>query len=357
MDYKHLLERIFEKAISLEASDIHLAVGRYPTLRVEGELILLKEEKFLNRTDTQELAFLILGEEKKEKFQNERELDFSSEYKEKARFRINVFFQKGNISVALRLIPSKIKTIDKLNLPRFLHYFAGLEQGFVLLTGPAGHGKTTTMAAIIDEINHTRNDHIITIEDPIEYIFTQDKSIIDQREVGSDTFDFHRALRATLRQDPDVIMIGEMRDYVSVAIALTAAETGHLVFSTLHTNSASQTIDRIIDIFPADQQAQVRTQLAATLKGVISQRLLVRVKGGRIPACEIMIGTPAVSNIIRERRTHELDMVIATSSQEGMISLNSALKNLILQKDITLEEALKYSLDPKDLRLRLKLPI
>ena len=235
-----------------------------------------------------------------------------------------------------------------------MHTFAKLEQGFLLLTGPAGHGKSTTLAAIIDEINHARNDHIITIEDPIEYIFIQDKAIVDQREVGSDTVSFHRALRSTLRQDPDVIMLGEMRDYESIAIALTAAETGHLVFSTLHTNSASQTVDRIIDIFPADQQEQVRAQLASTLKGVISQRLLTRIEGGRIPACEIMTATPAISNIIREKRTHELDMVIATSSQEGMISLNSALKNLILQKEITFGEALKYSLDPKDLRLRLR---
>jgi len=355
MNYKDFLARIIEKAISLEASDIHLAIGRYPTLRIDGKLTPLEDEKFLDQEDTRELAFLILGEERKKEFLQKKELDFSFEYKDKARFRVNTFFQRGVISAALRLISSKIKTIEELNLPKFLHSFSKLEQGFVLLTGPAGHGKSTTLAAIIDEMNHTRNDHIITIEDPIEYLFVQDKSIVDQREVGSDTVSFHRALRSTLRQDPNVIMVGEMRDYESIAIALTAAETGHLVFSTLHTNSASQTVDRIIDIFPADQQDQVRTQLAFTLKGVISQRLLIRREGGRIPACEIMTATPAVTNIIREKRTHELDMVIATSSQAGMISLNSAFKNLILQKEITFEEALKYSLDPKDLRLRLKM--
>ncbi|PIU42884.1 MAG: type IV pili twitching motility protein PilT [Parcubacteria group bacterium CG_4_9_14_0_2_um_filter_35_11] len=354
MNYSDFLARILEKAISLEASDIHFSVARYPTLRVDGKLTPLEDEKFLDKDDSRELAFLILGEENKEKFLQKKELDFSFEYKDKARFRVNTFFQRGVVSASLRLIHSKIKTIEELNLPRFLHTFAKLEQGFLLLTGPAGHGKSTTLAAIIDEINHARNDHIITIEDPIEYIFIQDKAIVDQREVGSDTVSFHRALRSTLRQDPDVIMLGEMRDYESIAIALTAAETGHLVFSTLHTNSASQTVDRIIDIFPADQQEQVRAQLASTLKGVISQRLLTRIEGGRIPACEIMTATPAISNIIREKRTHELDMVIATSSQEGMISLNSALKNLILQKEITFGEALKYSLDPKDLRLRLR---
>ncbi|MFH0987580.1 MAG: type IV pilus twitching motility protein PilT [Patescibacteria group bacterium] len=355
INYRDFLARVLERALTSEASDIHFCVGRYPTLRVDGKLTPLEDEKFLDKNDTEELAYLILGEENKEKFLQRKELDFSFEYKDRARFRVNTFFQRGVVSSALRLIPSKIRTIEELALPRFLHTFARLEQGLVLMTGPAGHGKSTTLAAIIDEINHNRQDHIITIEDPIEYIFTQDKSIIDQREVGSDTVSFHRALRSTLRQDPDVIMVGEMRDYESIAIALTAAETGHVVFSTLHTNSASQTIDRIIDIFPADQQDQVRTQLASTFKGIISQRLLNRRGGGRLPVCEIMTATPAISNIVREKRTHELDMVISTSSSEGMISLNSALKNLVLQKEITFEEALKYSIDPKDLRLRMKM--
>ncbi|HOK94288.1 MAG TPA: type IV pilus twitching motility protein PilT [Candidatus Pacearchaeota archaeon] len=355
MLYKDFLAKIFETAIQVGASDIHFSVGRYPTLRIDGVLTSLEEEKILDKDDTQELAFLILGEERKQEFLHKKELDFSYEYKEKARFRVNAFFQRGVIAVALRLIPTRIRTIEELNLPTSLHRFAELEQGFVLLVGPAGHGKSTTLAALIDEINHNREDHVITIEDPVEYIFFQDKCIIDQREVGRDTIDFHRALRSTLRQDPDVIMVGEMRDYESISIALTAAETGHLVFSTLHTNSAAQTIDRIIDIFPANQQSQVRSQLASVLRGVVSQRLLQRKQGSRIPACEIMVSTPAISNIIREKRTHELDMVISTSSSEGMISLNNSLKNLVMQNEITLEEALRYSPNPKDLRIRLKI--
>lgn len=355
MIYKDFLARIFEKALETKASDIHLSVGRYPTLRIDGVLTQLEEEKSLDYTDTMELAFLILGEERKEKFLKRKEFDFSYEYKEKARFRVNVFFQKGLISTALRLIPSEIKTIEELNLPATLHRFSRLEQGFVLIAGPAGHGKSTTLAAIVDEINHTRNDHIITIEDPIEYVFSQDKSIVDQREVGQDTERFNRALKSTLRQDPDVIMVGEMRDYESISIALTAAETGHLVFSTLHTNSASQTVDRIIDVFPADQQHQARIQLSATLIGIISQRLIPRSEGGRVPACEVMIGTPAISNIIRDRRTHELDMIISTNSEKGMMSLNRSLANLVIQREIALEDALRYSLNQSELNLMLKM--
>ena len=354
MVYKDFIEKIFEKALQVKASDIHFSVGRYPTLRIDGILTSIKDEKILDGSDTQELAFLILGDVRKDEFLKKKELDFSYEYKGKARFRINVFFQRGLISIALRLIPSRIKTIEELNLPASLHQFTKLKQGFVLLTGPAGHGKSTTLAALIDEINHERESHIITIEDPIEYAFLQNKSIVDQREVGQDTESFHQALKSVLRQDPDVVMIGEMRDYESIAIALTAAETGHLVFSTLHTNSAAQTVDRIIDIFPANQQGQIRSQLATALKGVISQRLLLRRQEGRIPACEIMIRTPAIANIIREKRTHELNMVISTSSEKGMVSLNHSLVDLVMQREVTFEEALKYSLNPGELRLMLK---
>lgn len=355
MDYPELISKIIEKAIEKNASDIHISAGKPPVLRVDGKLYLIKEEKTLNPTDTKEITFFILGEERKKEFLEKKELDFSYEYKYKTRFRGNAFFQQGIVSLALRLIPSKIRTIEELNLPIFLHRFPKLRQGFILITGPASHGKSTTLAALIDEINKEREAHIITIEDPIEYVFYQQKSIIDQREVGFDTKEFNTALRATLRQDPDVIMVGEMRDYESISIALTAAETGHLVLSTLHTNSAAQTVDRIIDVFPADQQPQVRAQLAATLAGVVSQRLIIKRTGeGRIPACEIMIGNPAVANIIREQRTYELDTVITTSSEEGMISLNRSLANLVLQKEISLEDAMKYSLSPTELRLLLK---
>ena len=245
---------------------------------------------------------------------------------------MNIYYQRGYLAAALRLIPSRIRTIEELNLPPILHDFTNLSQGFVLMVGPAGHGKSTTLAAILDEINHAQSDHIITIEDPVEYLFTQDKCIISQREVGSDTTGFHSALRTVLRQDPDVIMIGEMRDAVSISTAMTAAETGHLVFATLHTNSASQTIDRIIDSFPAEQQGQISSQLAATLVAIISQRLLPRTEGGRVPALEIMIVNPAIRNLIRERKVYQIDLVIETSLQEGMMTLNRSLANLVKNK-------------------------
>jgi len=258
------------------------------------------------------------------------------------------------MAAALRLIPAQIKTLEELNLPPILHDFTKLSQGFVLVVGPAGHGKSTTLAALLDEINHSRTDHIITIEDPIEYMFSQDKCIVSQREVKTDTLDFHNGLRSLLRQDPDVIMIGEMRDTESIAMAMTAAETGHLVFSTLHTNSASQTVDRIIDSFPAEQQGQISSQLAATLVGIVSERLIPRIEGGRLPACEIMISNPAIRNLIRERKAYQIDLVIETSVQEGMLTLNRALVDLVKKKAISLENAELYSLNPSELRILLE---
>jgi twitching motility protein PilT len=267
---------------------------------------------------------------------------------------VNVYFQRGYLAAALRLVPARVRTIEELNLPPLLHDFTKMSQGFVLVVGPAGHGKSSTLAALLDEINHTRSDHVITIEDPVEYLFTQDKCIISQREVGSDTMGFHAALRTVLRQDPDVIMIGEMRDAASIATAMTAAETGHLVFATLHTNSASQTIDRIIDSFPAEQQGQVTSQLAATLVAIISQRLLPRVSGGRVPALEVMIVNPAIRNLIREKKIYQIDLVIETSLQEGMVTLNRSFANLVRNKEITLENAELYSLNPAELRILLE---
>ena len=303
---------------------------------------------------TEDLVFNLLTPEQKEKFLKEKEIDLSYSFEDKARFRINVFYQRGYLAAALRLIPAQIRTIEELNLPPILHDFTKLSQGFVLVVGPAGHGKSTTLAALLDERNHTRTDHIITIEDPIEYMFTQDKCIISQREVKTDTLDFHNGLRSLLRQDPDVIMIGEMRDTESIATAMTAAETGHLVFSTLHTNSASQTIDRIIDSFPAGQQGQISSQLAATLVGIISERLIPRIEGGRLPACEIMISNPAIRNLIRERKAYQIDLVIETNVQEGMLTLNRALADLIKKKEISLENAELYSLNPSELRILLE---
>jgi len=349
-DYSTQIKELLGMTIKEQASDLHLSVGHPPVLRIAGRLVPLVKMKKLTASDSQGLAFALLSDEQKQRILAVKEIDFSYDFEGKARFRINVFFQRGYVSCALRQIPTKIPTIEELNLPSILHKFVQPTQGFVLLSGPSGQGKSTTLAALIDEINHTRPDHIIAIEDPIEYVFKSDKAIIDQREVYQDTLSFARALRSTFRQDPNVIMVGEMRDPETMAIAISAAETGHLVFSTLHTNSASQSIHRIVDSFPSEQQAQIRAQLSGSLLGVISQRLIPRIKGGLIPACEIMITTPAVANLIRENKIHELPMVIETSAETGMISLNRYLANLIRAKEISLESAFNYSLDPIELK-------
>ncbi len=353
-NYLSQLKELLNETYKAQASDLHLSVGDYPTLRINGALIPLSKKKILAPEETQGLATALLNEDQIQRFLKEKELDFSYNFEDIARFRVNVYLQKGYVSVALRLVPTKIKNIEELNLPPILYRFCQPTQGFVLVTGPSGHGKSTTLAALINEINHTRADHIITIEDPIEYIFKDDKAVIEQREVYQDTLSFARALRATFRQDPDVIMVGEMRDLETVATAITAAETGHLVFATLHTNNAAQTIHRIVDSFPAEQQTQIRNQLAGSLLGVISQRLIPRVKGGLIPACEIMLQNPAVANLIRENKIHEINLVIETSADEGMISLNRYLANLVRIKEISLENAIAYSLNPAELKILLK---
>lgn len=353
-DLKQKLNNLLLMAAQQNASDLHIAVGRRPTLRIDGALLPLSKEPILTSEMTEGLVLSLLTEEQKAKFLKNKEIDFSYTYEDKARFRTNVFFQRGYMAAALRLIPSMMRTIEDLNLPPILHDFTRLSQGFVLVTGPAGHGKSTTLAALIDEINHKRTEHIITIEDPIEYVFIQDRSIISQREAETDTPSFHQALRSLLRQDPDVIMIGEMRDPETISTAMTAAETGHLVFSTLHTNSASQTIDRIIDSFPAGQQGQIVSQLSAVLVGIISERLLPRLAGGRLPACEILLANAAVRNLIRERKSYQIDLVIETNLQEGMVSLNRALAGLVKRKEISLENAELYSLNPAELRILLE---
>lgn len=350
MDPKTHLNNLLNLAIQEGASDLHISVGHPPILRIEGKLIpLIKKEK-ISFSDAKNLAFALLTEDQKRKFLRKKSIDFSYNFEGRGRFRSNVFFQRGNISVALRLIPAEIPTIEELNLPPILHEFTRYSQGFVLVTGPSSHGKSTTLATLIDEINHSRADHIITIEDPIEYVFEDDRCIIDQREIGRDALGFHKALRSTFRQDPDVIMVGEMRDPETISTAITAAETGHLVFATLHTNSAAQTVHRIVDSFPPEQHHQVRAQLAGSLLGIISQRLISRIKGGLIPACEVMISTPAVANLIRENKIHELPMVIETSGEKGMISLNRSLANLVRKKEISIENALAYSLNPSELK-------
>src|SRR3989338_5388635 len=354
MDYQAKLTELLLATARQNASDLHIGVGQPPTLRLDGALIPLTGEQIITPEVAEGLTQALLNDEQKKVFAEKKELDLSYSLEDKARFRVNVFTQKGFAAAALRLIPVKVRTVEELGLPPIVHDLTKLSQGFVLVVGPAGHGKSTTLAALVDEINHTRTEHIVTIEDPIEYAFVQDKSIVSQREVESDTCTFIKGLKSVLRQDPDGLMIGEMRDPESISTALTASETGHLVFSTLHTNSASQTIDRIIDSFPSGQQGQVTSQLAATLIGIISERLIPRIDGGRVPAYEIMLVNSAIRNLIRERKTYQIDLVIETGMQEGMVTLNRSLANLIKKKEISLEHAELYSMNPAELRILLE---
>lgn len=354
MDYSNLVKKLLETVLSEEASDLHISVGHKPTLRITGQLIPLAKEKKIEHIDSEGIANLLMNDLQRKKFLEEREIDFSHDFENRARFRINVFFQRGNVGLAMRLVPTKIKTIEELNLPPVLHEFTNRSQGLVLITGASSQGKTTTLAALIDEINHIRPVHIITIEDPIEYVYEDDRAIVDQREVYQDTLSFAKALRATFRQNPDVIMVGEMRDLETITTTITAAETGHLVFATLHTNSASQTIHRVVDVFPAEQQNQIRYQLSSSLLCIVSQRLIPRIRGGFIPACEVMICNPAIGNLIRENKIHEIPAVIDTSSKEGMISLDRYLADLVRKKEISLKNAIDYSLNPSEVKSLLK---
>lgn len=348
------LQELLDLTIKNNASDLHLLPGISPALRIDGYLRFLSNYPVLSSQEVETMVFSILKPEQKEMLLNNKEIDFSfgfggGTYGTLGRFRTNVYYQRGAMSVAFRFLQPIIRTIEELKLPKICHNFSQLKQGFILVTGPTGHGKSTTIAAIINEINLGRADHILTIEDPIEYVYPAGKSIISQREMDIDTHSWSLALRSALREDPDVVLIGEMRDPETVASALTIAETGHLVFSTLHTNSAAQTIDRIIDSFPASQQPQIKTQLAATLKGVISQRLIPRIDGGRVPAVEILMGTPAVASNIREGKTHLIDSIIQTSQDSGMITLESSLASLVLAGTISLETAKSYALRPEEL--------
>ncbi|MEK7180601.1 MAG: PilT/PilU family type 4a pilus ATPase [Patescibacteria group bacterium] len=349
MDYKQELDELLETIISEDGSDLHLSEGRHPTLRVAGFLIPLVKKDILTKETLSGLASALLTLEQKQILADKKEVDFAYVFKEKARFRGNSYYQQGKISVALRLIPRRIRTLKELNLPETLELFTRKQQGFFLVVGPTGQGKSTTLATIIEMINSDRLEHIITIEDPVEYVFEQKKSIIDQREVRYDTMSFQSGLHSVFRQDVDVLMIGEMRDPDTISTAVTAAETGHLVLSTLHTNTAAQTVDRIIDSFPATQQDQIRMQLAGSLIGIFSQRLVPRISGGLIPAYELLLSNSAVSNLIREGRTHEIGTVIETSSQEGMIDLNRCLADLVRRGEITVENAYLHSANQKTL--------
>ena len=352
--YKKQVDELLMLTAQKGASDLHLSPGYYPTIRVDWRLIPLADHKILDKQLLDNLVLSLLEDGPKEKFLAEKELDFAYEIGEKLRFRVNIYQTRGNFAAAFRLIPEEVKTIEELNLPPVVKMFTKLSQGFVLVVGPNGHGKSTTMAAMIDSINHERAEKIVTIEDPIEYIFNPDKSIIDQRSVYFDTISFNKALRSTFRENVNVIMVGEMRDYDTISTAVTAAETGHLVFASLHTNNAAQSIERIIDVFPPEQQRQIVSQLASTISGVISMRLIPRVKGGLIPAAEVMIANTAVRNLIREGRVQQLNLAIDTGSDAGMISLNRSLADLVKRGEISYEQAEFYSLNPEELRDLLK---
>lgn len=349
MDYKKTLEELILNVIRENGSDLHLGAGRVPAIRVAGELIFLTKHPVLNQEDI--LGFLgeILEKTQVDRFKENQEADFSYDFRGEARLRGNAFFQKGLANIVFRLVP-KVKTLEELHLPPILTDLAHKKQGFFLVVGPVGQGKSTTLSAMVNLINNEQARHIITIEDPIEHVYVANKSIINQREVGIDTKDFHVALKEVFREDVNVIMIGEMRTPETIATAVTAAETGHLVLSTLHTNNASQTIDRIIDSFPGDQQDQIRAQLSSSLLGIFSQRLIPRISGGLIPAYELLLNNNAVSNLIREKRTHEIDVVIETGMESGMIDLNHSLIELVRAGEISIENAYQNSLNPKGLK-------
>ncbi len=349
VDYKKKIEELILATIHQGGSDLHLGAGRVPAIRVEGELIFLVKDEVLTQEDMKGILGEFLEKEKVLKFLEEKEADFSYDFKqEDSRLRGNAFFQKGLINIALRLV-QKVKTLTELKLPPILAELSRKKQGFFLVVGPVGQGKSTTLSSMINLINNEQTRSIMTVEDPIEHVYTPNKSIINQREVGIDTKDFQSALKSIFREDINVIMIGEMRTPETISTAVTAAETGHLVFSTLHTNNASQTIDRIIDSFPGDQQEQIRTQLSSSLLGIFSQRLVPRIAGGLIPAYELLLNNNAVANLIREKRTHEIDVVIETGSESGMVALNHSLMELVRAGEISIESAYQYSLNPKGL--------
>lgn len=346
------IKELLQQTVDAKASDLHLVVGIPPTLRIDGELAYLDNFGVLTPEIVTNLLNEILSSEQVSKISLDKEMDFSLSFSDKARFRINVYNQKGSLAAAFRRIPLEVPSIDSLGLPPIVHSFTTPKQGLVLVTGPTGHGKSTTLAALINEINQTRSCHIITIEDPIEYIFKPIKGIISQREMHNDTHSWATALRSALREDPDVVLVGEMRDLETISSALTVAETGHLVFATLHTNSAAQSIDRVVDVFPEEQQDQVKLQLSNVIEAVFSQRLIPAILKGRVVAYEVMLGTTAIKTAVREGETHLIDNILETSQEVGMTTLERSLASLVKDGKITLEIAQSWSLRP-DLLSRL----
>lgn len=340
------LNKLLDITLERNASDLHLIVGEPPILREDSVPKRLEDYQILSKDGVADLIDVMLNPEQKTKLGENMQLDFSYAYKDSARFRVNVYKAQGVWNAAFRLISTHIKNLEELNLPAMMRRFTEYRQGLVLVVGPTGHGKSTAMAAMINEINNSRSEHILTIEDPVEFLYNRNQSFISQREVGVDTRSFGQALKSALREDINVVLVGEMRDMESISATLTLAETGHLIFATMHTNDAAQSIDRIVDVFPGDQQSQIRSQLANTLLGVASLRLLPKVGGGRIPAAEIMISNHAIKNIIRENRIYEIQNIIHTSLEEGMIPLDKSLANLVKQGLVELEVAHSYVIDP-----------
>jgi twitching motility protein PilT len=347
IDFADLLMEVVHR----KASDLHLSSGANPTVRVRGRLNALEEYPVLSSTDTREIVYSILTGDQRQRLETNWQLDFAYSIPGHARFRVNAYYQRGAIGAAFRLIPFGMSSIDELGLPAVVHEFTRRPRGFVLVTGPTGSGKSTSLAAMIDEINSTRDEHIMTIEDPIEFLHGHKRCIVNQRELGSDAHSFADALKAALRQDPDVILVGEMRDLETISTALTAAETGHLVFATLHTQDSAQTIDRIIDVFPAHQQGQVRVQLSVALQGIVTQQLLPNADGsGRVAACEVLVPNPAIRNLIREGKTHQIYSVLQTGSATGMQTMDTALAGLVRSGQISQKLAEARSSTPDELR-------
>ncbi len=344
------IDAILHKGVQRKASDIHITAGLPPVFRIDGRLVPSDEDR-ITPSISQRLIYSMLTDQQKQSFEENFELDFSYGVASLGRFRVNIFLQRGSIGCVMRSIPSKIPTLDDLRVPKTLKLMANKPRGLILVTGPTGSGKSTTLAACIDQINSSRDCHIITIEDPIEYLHRHKKSMINQRELELDTKSFSKALRSALREDPDVILIGEMRDLETMEAAITIAETGHLVFATLHTNSAAGSIDRIVDVFPPHQQTQIRTQLSMNLEAVFTQQLLQRAGGtGRVPAVEILVATPGVRNLIRENKTHQINAMIQTGSNVGMQTMDMALKDLYTAGMITYQDAINRSFNPEDLK-------
>lgn len=339
------IEMLLEECIKLRASDLHLQVGLPPILRVDGALRPVAGTKELNESAVENLVFATLDDNQKDVLLKDKELDYSFAFGDLGRFRVNAFHEKGNLAAALRLIPNEIKSINDLGIPSVVSSFSEYPRGLVLVTGPTGSGKSTTLAALVDKINREKSQHIITIEDPIEFTHKSRRSVVVQREVHYDTYSFSAALRSALREDPDVVLIGEMRDLETISAAITIAETGHLVFATLHTNSAAQSIDRMIDVFPPHQQPQVRSQLSNILMAICSQRLVPAIGGGRVVAAEVLIANSAVRSIIREGKTHQLDTVIQTGADQGMQTMDRTLVKLIQTGVITYDNAREYAVD------------